>query len=50
MKINIHRETGLLFLERGEDGIELTREDVESLIDFYEKNKENIASMKEFQT
>jgi hypothetical protein len=48
MKIDIHRETGLLILERGEYVIELTKEDVESLVYFYEKNKENIASIEEF--
>lgn len=46
--IQIHRETGLVLIEKENEVIELVKEDVESLIDFYKENKDKIASKKEF--
>ena len=48
MYIQIHKETGLVLLEKGENAIELVVEDIESLIDFYHKNREKIAKAEEF--
>jgi hypothetical protein len=46
--IQIHKETGLVLLEKNENVIELVLEDIESLIDFYHKNREKIAKAEEF--
>jgi hypothetical protein len=47
--IQIHRETGLVLIEKENEVIELVKEDVESLIDFYKENKDKIASKEEFE-
>ena len=48
LTIDIQRETGLLFLEKYNMGIELTSDDVDEIIKYYEKNKNNIAHSSEF--
>ena len=48
MDIQIHKETGLVLLEKGDNVIELVLEDIESFIDFYHKNREKIAKAEEF--
>lgn len=46
--IQIHKETGLVLLEKNENAIEIVVEDIESLIDFYHKNRGKIAKAEEF--
>jgi len=47
--IQIHRETGLVLIEKDNEVIEMVKEDVESLIGFYKENKDKIASKEEFE-
>ena len=48
LSIDIHRETGLLFIEKYDMGIELTSDDVDEIIKFYAANKHKIAHSSEF--
>jgi hypothetical protein len=48
LSIDIHRETGLLFIEKYDMGIELTSDDVDDIIKFYTTNKHKIAHSSEF--
>jgi hypothetical protein len=46
--IQIHRETGLVLIEKENEVIELVKEDVESLIDFTKKTRIKLQAKKSF--
>lgn len=50
--ISIHRETGLIVVDKigmPDQGIELTIEDVEALMDFVKNNRDRLAHSSDFQ-